>query len=303
MGDILSSRCISQTLQVFRPSVKFVRAGHEPKSIYASLIGNNIFRILPNFPINCHEYYRVYPTGIRLLRKLGWEFGQPLGYSAVGLKQPLEISRTSNVDELLMFTYTPLLDHGDGTVMTLSAEHNDKSPPSENPHTNNLRLLPHLILVHGETELLTLIDSGCEVSCINEQSFESIRHTCAVPTLPVTATRLRGAMGKLSNRVSLQAWLELSVRGSKSGFCFQHTFLVVKNLVRPIIIGIDWLFRFNARIDFALNSLMLPQEGALVAIPFNANVSSVKHNGANSNPRTNRVNAPCDVITLVRGSY
>jgi hypothetical protein len=80
--------------------------------------------------------------------------------------------------------------------------------------------------------------------------------------LPVTA----GATGQQSSRIKWQALLEFII----SGLTFTNIFLVVKNLSRPVVLGIDWLNQINAVLDFEQSTLSVTVQGERHTISFHA---------------------------------
>jgi hypothetical protein len=97
--------------------------------------------------------------------------------------------------------------------------------------------LPHTTIQIQRTPLISLLDSGSEVTCIDEENFIASKARDTIHTLPVSTSRLVGATGQQSSRIKWQALLEFTI----SGLTFTNIFLVVKNLIRPVVIGIDWL--------------------------------------------------------------
>jgi hypothetical protein len=80
--------------------------------------------------------------------------------------------------------------------------------------------------------------------------------------LPVT----QGATGQQSSRIKWQALLEFII----SGLTFTNIFLVVKNLSRPVVLGIDWLNQINAVLDFEQSTLSVTVQGERHTISFHA---------------------------------
>lgn len=66
----------------------------------------------------------------------------------------------------MLCLYTLILE--DERVTVLTATHEDVG--SETSGTS-FRVLPHIVIVCAETRIPTLVNSGCEVSCINEEAF------------------------------------------------------------------------------------------------------------------------------------
>jgi hypothetical protein len=55
-----------------------------------------------------------------------------------------------------------------------------------------------------------------------------------------------------------------------SGLTFTNIFLVVKNLSRPVVLGIDWLNQINAVLDFEQSTLSVTVQGERHTISFHA---------------------------------
>lgn len=204
--------------------------------------------------------------------------GRGLGKFGLGIQTPFEFTRHIPFDEIDLFACEPFLPDASVWKETLA----QVPPPSES--SVSFRLLPQIIINCHEVELLSLIDTGSEVSCINEEYCNKLRKQSGdIPTLPVSSTQLRGAMGQLSTRVRQQVLLDFYISGLN--YRFWQTFLVVKNLIRPIILGIDWLGSVCARIDFHSNALIIKRELEFVFVPFNVRTRClVKDTDKNANP-------------------
>jgi hypothetical protein len=63
----------------------------------------------------------------------------------------------------------------------------------------------------------------------------------------------------------MQGWLQFAIRENISSWA---VFLVVKNLVRPVILGMDWLLSVNASLDLHQSLLFLNNDGSQFSIPF-----------------------------------
>jgi hypothetical protein len=126
--------------------------------------------------------------------------------------------------------------------------------------------LPHTTIQIQGTPLISLLDSGSEVTCINEENFIALKARDTIHTLPVSISRLVGATGQQSSRIKWQGLLEFTI----SGLTFTNIFLVVKNLIRPVVIGIDWLNQVNAVLDFEQSTLSVAVQGERRTIPFHA---------------------------------
>jgi hypothetical protein len=115
--------------------------------------------------------------------------------------------------------------------------HHQHPPPTSSVEGRQWLSLPHTTIQVQGTPLISLLDSGSEVTCINEENFITLKARDTIHTLPVSTSRLVGATGQQSSRIKWQALLEFTI----SDLTFTNIFLVVKNLIRPVVIGIDWL--------------------------------------------------------------
>lgn len=95
---------------------------------------------------------------------------------------------------------------------------------------------------------------------------------------------MRGAIGQKGVRIKYQVWLHSSVVGI-SGL-FDLVFLVVKDLVRPAILGVDWLAKVNAEIKLSDQSLKLEHGGRSLTVNFNLNTGCF----------SNDTKSECDVV-------
>lgn len=73
-------------------------------------------------------------------------------------------------------------------------------------------------------------------------------------------------MGKGSSRIGLQAWISFQV--VEIEYAFQNVFLVVKDLVRPVNLEVDWLNTVDAVVNLAAQQLDLYSNTKLYSIPF-----------------------------------
>lgn len=246
------------------PLIKFVPAGH-PVSSSATLPYDflNIYHILPCTPLCYDDYKTLYARGVQIVEKMGWKRGMTLGLSG-SLHEPLQSVRAYH--HRFTLCCRPL----SRTPYVILA------PDQEVNVTQNsvpFRLLPHITIVSCKQELLALVDTGCEVTCINEEYYCKLKQMCHFPVLPVASTQLRGAMGQLSSRIRLQIWLNFRIADTDCSFT--HTFLVVKNLVRPVILGIDWLNSVGAKLDLVEHCISLVCDEKPAKIPFNLNTRCV----------------------------
>jgi hypothetical protein len=72
---------------------------------------------------------------------------------------------------------------------------------------NKFSILPQLSISIFGQEILALLDSGSEATCINEDDFKSLSTVSRIPKLPVSSTHLRRVTGQ-SLRIKMQALLQ-----------------------------------------------------------------------------------------------
>jgi hypothetical protein len=158
-----------------------------------------------------------------------------------------------------------LTDENLDVVRVLSLYEEDALYNEETKTRKTRKILPE-ITVHLETlEVAALIDSGSEVSCVSEETWSRmLAMGRRPPTLPLTSIQLLGAVGQRSHRVRVQCFLDLQISGHK----FEVVALVVSNLIKPVILGADWLHERGANVDFKLQQLHLNSSVGPVVVPF-----------------------------------
>jgi predicted signal transduction protein with EAL and GGDEF domain len=78
-----------------------------------------------------------------------------------------------------------------------------------------------------------------------------------------TSIQLLGAVGQRSRRVRVQCLLDLQISGHK----FEVVALIVRNLIKPVILGADWLHERGANVDFELQQLHINSSVGPVVMP------------------------------------
>lgn len=111
---------------------------------------------------------------------------------------------------------------------------------------------------------MAVIDTGASVSCVSEQLFaDLLKEFKHLPVLPVPQTCIVGATGKKSSMINKQVLLNLR----KGGFTTDWDFLVVKSLLKPIIIGMDFVTRHVTTVDFEKHAVgMKDKNGSLFTL-------------------------------------
>lgn len=142
--------------------------------------------------------------------------------------------------------YNPEITESGQTFKILSLHHGLQDAV-ENEKTGPYRVTPEIQCYIEGLPTAALVDTGSDVSCVSEEMWQAIiTAKRRPPTLPVTAIQLRGAVGQKSCRIILQSDLEVSLEGRKH----RVAGLIVKDLIKPVILGADWLTEVGAIIDF-----------------------------------------------------
>ena len=106
-------------------------------------------------------------------------------------------------------------------------------------------------LTFGNLKTFGLIDSGADISLIDKHTFDKIsKHLILVTKKPTV--QLRGVTGH-----SLQVNCKLTVKVKIGKMTLVHDFHVVKNLGKSVILGVDFMTRHQARLDFGKRTLTI----------------------------------------------
>lgn len=99
---------------------------------------------------------------------------------------------------------------------------------------------PQLMIRVGRDPAMipALLDSGAEMSCISHEYLKTLTEGGNVfPTVPVSGINIFTATGRRSKRVKDQVLLPISFQG----YHLDVNALVVEQLIKPVIIGQDWM--------------------------------------------------------------
>ena len=215
--------------------------------------------VAPSAPPSLRRLKGRYPRGFSQVCRMGWNrLLGGLGPNQEGISTPLCVKFHPVISIL---ERTKIV----GDVFEHSISTLQQRPSNPPPDFGSCSLLPHISISIFGRELLALLDSGSEVTCINEEEFSALSSGRRIATLPVSSTFIRGATGHQSHRIKTQAWLQFSIG---SNFLSSAVFLVVKNLVRPVILGMDWLNSTNASLHFQSGQLRIHSGGRPQNFPF-----------------------------------
>lgn len=197
-----------------------------------------------------------------MLCNLGWTPGTGLGKSAQGILTPILPFLQTNPFPLYVIASNILYyKNSEPSYLRLLAISQFKTDET----SDNLRLIPEIDAKIDSFDTTALLDSGSEVSCINEDTYNAVvKNNNMFPTFPVKGIHLRGAIGPRSPRITLQAYIPLKIEQNT----FEVAALVVKNLVKPLILGADWLTLHKATISYETVTITLIQHNNNITIPF-----------------------------------
>lgn len=119
------------------------------------------------------------------------------------------------------------------------------------------------ISVYGREEK-ALLDTGSEISAIEEGLFNDIRKHKEIMKVPVLGLKIVGATGKLSKIVKHQIMLEFEINGIR----LVHNFFVIPDLTVSIILGMDWLTECKAEINCGDSVVSFENEGLKGCVNF-----------------------------------
>lgn len=118
-----------------------------------------------------------------------------------------------------------------------------------------------------------LIDSGSEVSIISQEMFEKLNVIHKTPTLPVSGVNIIGITGVRTQPIRTETQLPLQFGNTT----VTTVFLVVPKVHVNVLLGIDWLYKCAASLDFQNMTLTGRFKDTAFCLPF------VVDNNATSN--------------------
>jgi hypothetical protein len=194
---------------------------------HCSLFSGPFWRIGQLSRLSRRALKQSYDRGFRQIRGMGWK-GRGLGVLGDGPREPLGVILRPGIPVLRRELL--LSDSRDLDVTILRQQLLEYVTTA-----NRFSILPQLSISIFGQEFLGLLDSGSEVTCINEDDFKVLSAESRIPTLPVSSSHLRGVTGQ-SPQIKIQAFLQFAIGKDINSSAI---FLVVKNLVRPVILGMD----------------------------------------------------------------
>jgi len=119
---------------------------------------------------------------------------------------------------------------------------------------------PKLFIKILDQKIFALIDTGCELSIMNEHLYGGLK--CF--ELPTQHVNLLSAFNKKSNRVKQQAMLDVKI----GDFKINQIVLLSPQLLTDAILRLDFMVEYQAVISFAGRSITLKINGECTKIEF-----------------------------------
>ena len=149
-------------------------------------------------------------------------------------------------------------------------EENDGEENPETHHTlfvseENRKECPKIKITILRNEILALIDTGCEVSLMNENVYNKLRQNgLECLELPTQHINLVSAFNRRSNKIKKQALLLFQVERTE----IPQVVLLSPQLVTEVILGIDFLMEYLAIINFPEKQLLIQAHGEVATSKF-----------------------------------
>ena len=124
---------------------------------------------------------------------------------------------------------------------------------------------PKLKIMIGREEVSALLDTGCELSILNEQLYNKLRHlglNCL--ELPTQHLNLVSEFNERSKRIKKQALLKIQIGDST----VDQVVLLTPQLLTDVILGLDFLIDHAAELSFPDRMVSLKINGKFCKITF-----------------------------------
>lgn len=218
---------------------------------------------------------RVYNISLKIMLEQGWIPGNCLGKGNHNLRCPISLPGQTNKfgigykkgkgeeeEELRSFVsrvsnylgsnekFLPDVDTDVGLKPDLgfSSIFEDHEYVEDGSVGRDLPTLPEITVLINGIAIQCLIDTGSQVTAIAKEALNEIEtHGVKFPIVPIASLTLKGAIGQRSARINQLILLPLTV----DGYEINTPCLVVEKLIRPIILGYNWLEDNRVTIDCA----------------------------------------------------
>ena len=154
------------------PLIKFVPEGYIPPEPINAQSSTSLVRrgvvVAPSVPLSLRRLKGRYPRGFCQVYRMGWErLLGGLGPNQGGISTPLCVKFHPMVSILERTKIVgDVFEHGISTLQ--------QRPSDSPPDFGSCSLLPHISISIFGRELLALLDSGREMTCMNEEEFSAL---------------------------------------------------------------------------------------------------------------------------------
>jgi hypothetical protein len=152
-------------------------------------------------------------------------------------------------------------------------------------------------------EISALVDTGCEISIMNEHLYNGLRHRGLKGLeLPTQNINLVSAFNRKSNRIKKQALIEFKI----GDINITQILLISPQLLTDVILGLDFLMDYLTVMDFATRNISLTVNGECTEAQFvgvrNA-TDIVSQNKGEVNGISSRRNDRKEDVEVTSGHY
>jgi len=184
---------------------------------------------------------------------------QNVGYAKINASKSTYISENFNVASFFKYTLNLEEDVGEGEMekKTLATRYTLLKVKRHE--------CPKLKIMIGGEEFSALLDTGCELSILNEQLYNKLRLlglNCL--ELPTQHPNLVSAFNERSKRIRKQALLEIQIGDST----VDQVVLLSLQLLTDAILGLDFLIDHAAELSFPDRKVFLKINGKFCRIEF-----------------------------------
>lgn len=166
------------------PLIKFIPADSLPINSSSEQI-SPVMSIIRGHHVSQAQISQLYGIGVNLLSQRFREVNAFEDWRRI-MSEPLVNTNS------LSYCYLPLSDEESRfEINTLEM--------SAMPSVGEMirRELPHIIIKSFSLNLVALVDTGSEVTCVSESVFQQLQQETSILTLPLASTQLRGVWGKV----------------------------------------------------------------------------------------------------------
>jgi hypothetical protein len=131
-------------------------------------------------------------------------------------------------------------------------------------HVNASSELQYVMALFNDVEVPMLVDTGSAVTLINEEVWKVLKINEPLEPVPFAVSSVNNHQIDILGKKVIRFSLKSKARYRASRFFYFNVF-VARNLAKEAIIGIDFLRRFQAKIDTRSAKLTLIKDGVLSA--------------------------------------